>query len=206
MDPDEFRPTEDGFWFAISMRNQNFSVLDDYTRQHIDVKVYQVSSVASQSILFNHEDSKIQLPLAKRSPELFVKFNLTSNHYNITNYAWVKNNNHSLKGSRFSDENKYIRIEINKCQDTTGFWLGDYDVQEYLRNIAIEVTMPNSYFNVKKFSEPIGSYLTQTYYYVLAWNAGKQSDIFVKENNLKLMDNFFEFGDPDSYTFYSVSD
>lgn len=66
--------------------------------------------------------------------------------------------------------------------------------------------MIDSYFNLRNFTQPIGSFLTEKYYYYCVPGTIKYTDIFIKENKLELTDNFLQLGGPVEKKFYSVSD
>jgi len=65
--------------------------------------------------------------------------------------------------------------------------------------------MVDSFFNAENFEEPIGTSITDSYYYKMLPGYTKSNEIYVMQNKLELMDSYFQYGNPDEHTFYSLS-
>lgn len=66
--------------------------------------------------------------------------------------------------------------------------------------------MIDSYFDTQSFKDPIKTFLTQKYWYSLEGGKRHRSDIFLKENNIDMFDDFIGLEGKDDANFYSVSD
>ena len=65
--------------------------------------------------------------------------------------------------------------------------------------------MLNRFFDMENFEEPIGQSITDKFYYTMIPGHTKQAQIYVKENNVELMDNFMQYGSAEKKSFYSLT-
>jgi len=65
--------------------------------------------------------------------------------------------------------------------------------------------MLNRFFNMEDFEDPIGESITDKFYYTMMPGNTKQAQIYVKENNLELMDSFMQYGSAEKKSFYSLT-
>jgi hypothetical protein len=68
-----------------------------------------------------------------------------------------------------------------------------------------DIVMLDRYFDLDNFDNPIGEFITEKYTYEVASDFTKKSFIYVKENEIELMDSFLQFGGPKKDKFYSIS-
>lgn len=66
--------------------------------------------------------------------------------------------------------------------------------------------MMDSYFAKSNTNNPVGSYLTDIYYYPINWNNRHDIDIYLAENQLELSDDILGWSDPKNEKFYSIED
>jgi hypothetical protein len=66
--------------------------------------------------------------------------------------------------------------------------------------------MIDHYFDFNSFDNPIKSFMTQKYYYSFLKDYYKYAQIYIRENNLELMDSVFQYQDYDRKKFYSIAD
>jgi hypothetical protein len=64
--------------------------------------------------------------------------------------------------------------------------------------------MLDKFFDLKNFDNPIGSYITEKYVYNVLDGFTRSSDIYIKQNNLELMDSVFQFKGHEKRKFYSI--
>jgi len=65
--------------------------------------------------------------------------------------------------------------------------------------------MVDSFFDAENFENPIGTSITDSYYYKMLPGYTKMTEIYVMQNKLELMDSFYQYGNPEEQTFYSLS-
>jgi hypothetical protein len=70
----------------------------------------------------------------------------------------------------------------------------------------MDVVMLDQYFDLKNFHEPIGSYITEKYAYNVLDGFSRKLEIYIKQNELELMDSVLQFQDYDKRIFYSIGD
>jgi len=68
------------------------------------------------------------------------------------------------------------------------------------------VVFIDSYFDLKSFDKPIKTYLTQKYYYNLVGGYLEQSEFFIKENRIEVLDDYKIIEGTKESQFYSVAD
>lgn len=65
--------------------------------------------------------------------------------------------------------------------------------------------MINSYFDTSDFAEPVKKELTEYFYYALNPDITLNNILTLSENTLELKDDYFQYGNPATDSFYRVS-
>jgi hypothetical protein len=65
--------------------------------------------------------------------------------------------------------------------------------------------MMNRFFELDNFDKPVQEFLTQEMTYEMMSGVLKSDYIYLKENKVKMMDNFLQYGAYKEETFYSIS-
>lgn len=122
-------------------------------------------------------------------------------------YLCVDTKDFAISGNWYSDTSKAIFISFGRCDPNERDDCEDEnDIDNDIVGYTMEIVMIDSYFDLHNFTQPIGSFLTEKYYYYCVPGTIKYTDIFIKENKIELTDNFMQFGGPEAKKFYSVSD
>jgi hypothetical protein len=64
--------------------------------------------------------------------------------------------------------------------------------------------MLNKFFELDNFDEPVQEFLTQELTYEITSGVRKSDYAYIKENKIRLMDNFLQYGAYKEETFYSI--
>ena len=112
-----------------------------------------------------------------------------------------------MSGNWYSEIRKSLRISFRKCNslkrndciDDPAF------VRNHFLSKEFDVVMIDSYFDLESFDKPIKNYLTQNYAYQMEEGFYRNVELFLKENQLDLSDDYKVIGSSESKKFYSIA-
>ncbi|CAI2383311.1 unnamed protein product [Moneuplotes crassus] len=202
-DLSDHKPAQHGFAIGIGFRWNNISFLDEEFLKMYRIRAYQFSAILQPS---GWKETEEELELVK-CKDHFPYYNQTQlKRFRINNFVCIKTKDYSLVGNLITDVSKTLKIKIGKCSTSertdcdTSSYPDNYIFSQYL-----EVAMINSYFDVKSFNDPIKTYLTQEYYYTYQANSMLETNFYLKENNVKALDDYTLIDGTKKEKFYTVS-
>ena len=118
----------------------------------------------------------------------------------------MKSDDYAMNGNWYSDDYNYLIIKIKPCNSATNpNCKSQAEIEAFISDKYLEIIMVDKFFKADDFEDPIGSTITDKYYYRMLPGYTKQTQIYIKENRLELMDSFFQYESYDKHKYYSIS-
>ena len=195
---------KDDFVLSMGILNQNHSLLGDYMKQYFDLIVYQGRMVIDENGETQWETRPLELETwEERYP---VRNNAALKYYHNDKFVWVKDDDYYLKSNWYADDTTLLSIELRKWNSTLSpNCKSDEEINEFVKDKYYEILMVDRYFDAQNYTQPVGKTMTDNFYYTIHPEMTKQTQVYVKENKLELMDSFFQYGETEKSTFYSIS-
>jgi hypothetical protein len=194
------------FFIAVGIEGINNSFNDHELRQYYEISVGNFERVRKDSNISIEKVKDLELePWGMEFP-LENKAIVVSN--NLQNYMCVKpSNRYGLKGNFYNEVFRYVNITLSMWNNSTyaNNWKSREEIEAYTLYKRFNIIMMNRFFELDNFDMPVQEFLTQEMTYEMVSSILKSDYIYLKENKVKLMDNFFQYGDHKEETFYSVS-
>ncbi|CAI2358830.1 unnamed protein product [Moneuplotes crassus] len=199
------RPAEHGFALALGMRRSNNSFLDEEYLRIFQVKAYQYRGVTARDGSFTETREELELVRCKDNFPFYNKTQLEV--FGINNHVCIKPTNYSITGNWYSDISESLEITVKKCDDSErSDCYKESEVDEEKFHQHVEVVMINSYFDLGSFSNPIKTYLTHKHFYAFEHDYFLETNIYLKENTVSILDDYTMVEGKKGKVFYSVSD
>jgi len=186
----DHKPAEHGFTIAVGLRDDSTSFLDEEYLKYYELQINQYESTQLENGTFINELKALEFEKwGDNFP--FEDQDLIKKYY-IDRYVWIKSNNFTITGNRYSDSLKALLIEFRKCDPSkrSDWETDDSVVANHLSNQYVDILMIDSYFDSHSFDNPVKSYLTQKYFYQMSTTKYKNVLLFLKENNVDVQDSF----------------
>ena len=120
------------------------------------------------------------------------------------------NKNYTLQGDYNSRDFYGVRIEIQKCINTTdngNHWKSDEEINQIINSGYVEISLVNSYFDFDDYDTPIKKYLTSTNnLFMTNGDITRWFSAFIKQNEALTSDGLLYSEPYKSHKFYSISD
>ena len=194
---------ENGFFIAIGLRGLTDEILDPIFNYYFQLKVTQVEYVLNENKIWETINTNIEL---ERWGDKFPYANKTIiDLFNFDGYACLKSDDYAIGGNWYSDRSKYFIISLEEWDYNTNECATYNEINSNAASFDLDIIILDRYFDLENFEQPIKSYLTDGHFYgMVPWET-RHSRIYIQENNVKMIDNYFQFGSFEEQTFYSVS-
>lgn len=201
----DHKPAEHGFAVAIGLRFSDTSLLDDEMLRRYQIRAYQYQAITKPGGEFDETYTELELVSCK---DHFPYFNKTlMDYYMIHNYVCIKPTDYSIAGNWYTEVSKSLELEFYKCTvDDRDDCYDDETIYDDIFYEYVEILMINSYFDLNSFDDPIKTYLTQEYFYTYEQDTFVETNIFLKENSISLLDDYTLVDGTKGEKFYTVSD
>jgi hypothetical protein len=196
---------KNGFRLSLGLTTQNYSLLEHEIRKYIEIKVEEVEYVHEQSGEYVSNRRKLEMEQCGDNYPYHDKEIVKRN--NLHKYVWITTDDYQIAGDWYSNRSKVIEISVNRWNNSTYSTCASLqNIDWFIEENELDVVMLNHYFDLHNFEQPIQSFLTQKYIYDFVKDFTFSSMIFIRENNVELMDSFFQFQSYERKKFYSVSE
>jgi hypothetical protein len=194
-----------GFRLSIGLPYQYYSLLDDEIRKYIEITVVEVSwelELSGEWVYYRRD-----LEMEQCGDNYPYHDKEVVNRNNLDKYVCITTDDYQIAGNWYSNRSKSIEISAIMCDNSTySTCESEENILKFIEENQLDVVMLNSYFDSQNFYNPIQSFLTEKYAYNFVQDFTFLSMIFIRENNVELMDSFFQFQDYENKIFYSISD
>jgi hypothetical protein len=194
---------KNGFRLSIGLTDQHYSLLDDEIRKYIEITVVEVSWELEQS--GEWVDYRRDLEMEQCGDNYPYHDKVVVNDNNLDKYVCITTDDYQIAGNWYSNRSKTIEISATMCDNSTySTCESEENILEFIEENQLDVVMLNRYFDIQNLDNPIQSFLTQRYVYNFVKDFTFLSVISIRENNVELMDSFFQFQDYEKMIFYSI--
>jgi len=195
---------KDDFILSMGITSDNHSLLDDFMKQYFELRAVQIKIIINED---GEETREIRpLRLETWGEKYPVRNNASLMRYHYDKFVWVKDDDYYLKSNWFADDYTIMAIRLMKWDPTTTpNCKSDEQINEFISGKYFEIMMVNRYFDSQNYTQPVRTTMTDQFYYTIHPEMTKQTHVYVEENKLELMDSFFQYGETEKSTFYSIS-
>ncbi|CDW82856.1 UNKNOWN [Stylonychia lemnae] len=187
---------------------------DIYNERYFTININEVSRKWVQNEngtgRYNTKAGDIEIGFQKCGPNGLQTDDQESVEYiGIAKYYCLAQKNYSLFGQYYSDQFRYVKIQVTKCRNTTTFnkCMPLEDIDKYItqKGAQLSFIFVNNYFDSTSYDQPIKSYLDDTFYWSFLPGYNKKTNIYFKRNKIQLSDSYLSGILPDDeLKFYQV--
>ena len=195
---------EAGFMFGLSLNYDGNEMLNDPT--YFTYTVKQVIQEYDATIDGNVR-TKTDRAIAACGTDSFENADPNNiERLGIDEYLCPTDDNMTVAGSFFSTRFDYIELKFYKCNpsDTTVTCQSDTDIEDVMKESKLNMAIDNTYFDFSNYDDPIQHYLDETFFWDLLPGFRKKTDIFVRQNEVSLIDDLVQLGQSNETEFYQV--
>jgi hypothetical protein len=205
-DPKVLEMGKNGFKITVGMSGHNESFLSDNVRKHVELLIYEREWILQPDGTYKLNRRDLQMEEWGVNFPYFDKQKVY--YFRFDKYICITTDDFEVAGSYYSHYFKEIVISVRKWNNSTysGGWETPENIDEFIKYKEVDITMIDHYFDFHSFDNPIKSYMTQRYYYSFLKDYYKYAQVYIRENNLELMDSVFQYQDYDRKKFYSIAD
>jgi hypothetical protein len=194
---------KEGFFIAIGIRNNRYTLLEPEYRKYVELTVQEIEWILSPAGLWTKKAKNLKLEAC--GDNFAYKNRTIVEEFYFHKYVWVTSDDYQIGGNWYSERSKYIEIRIKKWSNSTYSTCESSDnITSFIEGKELDIVMLDKFFDLKNFDNPIGSYITEKYVYNVLDGFTRSSDIYIKQNNLELMDSVFQFKGDEKRKFYSI--
>jgi len=196
---------KDDFILSMGITSQKHSLLDDYMKQYLELRVVETKVTVNEDGGVTREIRPLRLETwGERYPD---RNNASIKRYHLDKLVWVKDDDYYLKSNWSADEYTIMAIKLMKWDPaTTPNCKSDEEINEFISGKYFQYIMIDRYFDPQNYTHPVGKMMTDQFYYTMHPEMTKQTHVYIKENKLELMDSFFQYGETKKSNFYSISE
>lgn len=97
--------------------------------------------------------------------------------YSIDKMMCIKIPDYQLKGDFYSEEFKYLEVQLKKCRGTKCF--NQTTIDSFFENLVFSSAFVNSHFHFEDFQNPIEYYIDDSLFFELESQKSKKANFFV---------------------------
>ncbi|CAI2381768.1 unnamed protein product [Moneuplotes crassus] len=123
-------------------------------------------------------------------------------------YWCPQKKDYSIGGSFQAPNYRYVEVQVFKCHSKIGTATCDSDqtkIDEFINNGRLSVAYNNFYFDSDDYDSPVKRFIDDKLWVNLMADRMKDSDVFVRQNEISLQDGYVQITGEEKKEFISIS-
>ena len=130
---------------------------------------------------------------------------LNFNRLSIGEFLWPTNKDVTVAANFYAPQFDYVEIKVFRWNSSTSTVTWKTNISDIMKQTQLAFMVSNNYLDFNNYNDPVQSYLDDRFFWDLAPGFRKKADIYVKNNQANLIDDFVQLGQSNNFTFYQVS-